>query len=121
MSGAVAQSIEKTYEGMLAAETQGKRLKGKYRRAVNLAQDARVNGYRVVDEGGGSFRFEAENVQDPVTGKELEGEHRLELKCKKNGQPLLRPIKFSGGRASLSQTECLIFITPRIIINEGDE
>jgi hypothetical protein len=93
----------------------------KEQHAVNLSQGAKVNGYRVVDEGDGSFRFEGENVIDPVTGKKLEGEHRLEWKCKENGLPLLRNIRFSSGRASKVQRECLILITPRILIREDEE
>ncbi len=83
---------------------------------IPLAEGAEVNGYKVQRDGGG-MRFEAAGVIDPITGKPLNGAHRLRADC---GVPVLSKLPmigmlFKNGSARSEKQECLVFITPRII------
>ncbi len=84
---------------------------------IPLTDGARTNGYRVTGSGSNAG-LEIENVIDPVTGKPVNGRHKLQAGC---GQPVLANLPvlgflFKNGNASMKKTECLAFITPKIII-----
>lgn len=84
---------------------------------IPLTDGARTNGYRITGSGANSG-LEIENVIDPVTGKPLAGQHKLQAGC---GQPVLTALPilnflFKNGNASMKKTECLVFITPRIVV-----
>lgn len=100
------------------ARGTGEALRGGHE--IPLVLNARENGYRIVGSGS-NRRLEVGEVRDPRDGRPLNGQHRLEA----NGcqQPSLANIPyisllFNNGRASRTPQECLIMITPRIIIQE---
>lgn len=89
---------------------------------IPLTRNGRVNGYTVTQKGPNDFEFGATNVQDPVTKKPVTGNGQLQYKC---GQaPPLKPIPYIGrlfvnkGNSDHIKVECLILITPRIIMQE---
>ena len=89
---------------------------------IPLTRNGRVNGYTVTQKGPNAFEFGATNVQDPVTKKPVTGNAQLQYKC---GQvPPLKPIPYIGrlfvnqGNSDHIKVECLILITPRIIIQD---
>jgi hypothetical protein len=84
-------------------------------RYVSLKRNARKNGYRTVTDNGVVY-FEAENVEDG--GTQLQGEKKLEYRCQLNELPILKKLLFSNGRSNREKVECLVLITPRIIISE---
>lgn len=91
--------------------------KGRY---VTLKRNERKNAYKTVMEIGVIY-FEAENVQDPLDGKPLRGEKDLEYKCTADSLPLIKKLLFSNGRSNRQPIECLVLISPRIIIlDEGN-
>lgn len=89
---------------------------------IPLTRGARVNGYTVTQKGPNDFEFGATNVQDPVTKKPVTGNGQLQYKC---GQaPPLKPIPYIGrlfvnnGNSDRIKVNCMILITPRIIIQD---
>ena len=84
---------------------------------IKLIKNGRQNCYRCVQERGEYF-VEIENVIDPRTKKTLEGTHDLSYKCKLGDIPIVKSLLFSNGRTERIKTECLIIITPKIIIQE---
>lgn len=87
---------------------------------IPLVLNARENGYRIVGSGP-DRRLEVGEIRDPRDGQPLRGRHRLEADgCQ---QPVLANIPylqmmFNRGRATKEYNTCLIFVTPRIIIQE---
>lgn len=86
-------------------------------RYVTLKRNERKNTYKTVMENGLIY-FEAENVEDPLDGTLLRGEKKLEYKCAADGIPIIKKLLFSSGRSNRQKVECLVLITPRIIIAE---
>lgn len=84
---------------------------------IKLIKNGRQNGYKCVQERGEYF-VEIQNVIDPRTKKTLEGEHDLGYKCKLSDIPIVKRLLFTDGRSEKKKTECLILITPKIIIQE---
>ncbi len=89
---------------------------------IPLILDAPVNGYKVQVDGNGG-RLVADGVRDPITGKPLDGKHQLDAGCR---VPVLSKIPilstlFKNGGARTEKQECLIFITPRIIVQNENE
>jgi len=85
---------------------------------IPLTEHAEVNGYKLRIEGGKVF-FAATGVIDPVTGQPLKGNHKLKADC---GVPVLSKLPmvgmlFKNGLASTEKQECLVFITPRILVS----
>jgi hypothetical protein len=83
---------------------------------IPLREGARVNGYRLI-QNGGTPSFGADGVIDPLTGKPLNGEHKLQAGC---GQPALAKLpllalRFKNGNAGQEKTSCFIFVTPYIV------
>ena len=83
---------------------------------IPLKRGARVNGYTTTQKGPGSFEFGAVNVQDPVTKLPVTGNGKLQYKC---GQiPYIGRLFFNKGNSDRIKVNCLILITPRIIIED---
>lgn len=84
---------------------------------IPLTEGQEINGFRVQRDGAGT-RFEAAGVIDPTTGKLLNGNHKLAADC---GVPALSKLPmigmlFKSGSARAATQECLVFITPRIVV-----
>jgi hypothetical protein len=90
--------------------------KGRY---VTLKRNERKNSYKTVSENG-EIIFEAENVEDPSDGAFLRGKKKLEYRCELGQIPFVKELLFSNGRSNRQQVECLMLITPRIIIQEEE-
>lgn len=88
--------------------------KGRY---VTLKRNERKNSYKTVSEKGETL-FEAENVEDPLDGELLRGKKKLEYRCQLSEIPFIKELLFSNGRSNRQKVECLVLITPRIIIQE---
>lgn len=83
---------------------------------IPLIERAEINGYNMRIDGG-KARFEVSGVLDPLTGKPLNGNHRLQADC---GVPVLSKLPmigmlFKNGSARAEKQECLVLITPRIV------
>lgn len=84
---------------------------------IPLTENARVNGFRVKKEGDG-FVIEVEGAQSPITGKPVDGEQKLEHQCPDLTKvPYINRLFLNKGIGK-AKSECLILITPRIIIQE---
>ncbi len=56
----------------------------------------------------------------PITGEPVEGEHKFEYGCPGLGKiPYVSRLFLNNGNAK-TKTECLLLITPRIIIQEEE-
>ncbi|HMS39469.1 MAG TPA: hypothetical protein PKE69_04530 [Pyrinomonadaceae bacterium] len=85
------------------------------KRFILLKRNERKNAYKTVVENGVIY-FEAENVEDPLGGEPLRGEKELEYKCTADSIPLIKKLMFSNGRSNRQKVECLVLISPRIIL-----
>ncbi len=84
---------------------------------IPLTENAKVNGFRVKKEGD-KFVVYVENVQSPITGDPVDGEHNLEHQCPDLTKvPYVNRLFLNKGLGK-TRSECLILITPRIIIQE---
>ena len=84
---------------------------------IPLIENGGVNGYRVKKDGTG-FVINVENVKHPITGDPVEGEHKLEHKCPDlKNLPYVQNLFLNKGIGK-GKSECLILITPRIVIQE---
>ncbi len=84
---------------------------------IPLIPNSKGNGYRSEKRNSENL-FTAFEVRHPLTGKLLEGEHKLETGCQ---NPTLAKIPmmsllFKNGNSERKKTDCLLFVTPRIII-----
>ncbi len=84
---------------------------------IPLSENGKVNGFQVKKEGD-TFVLNLVNVQSPVTGKPVDGEHKLEHQCPTLAKvPYINRLFLNKG-IGRAKSECLILITPRIIIQE---
>lgn len=86
---------------------------------VQLKRNERKNSYKTVSENG-EIIFEAENVEDSKNGELLRGKKKLEYRCQLSEIPYIKELLFSGGRSNRQKVECLVLITPRIIIQKEE-
>ncbi len=93
--------------------------KSNTKRYVLLKRNERKNSYKTVSENG-EIIFEAENVEDPKDGELLRGKKKLEYRCELGQIPFIKELLFSNGRSTRQKVECLVLITPRIIIQEEE-
>ncbi len=89
---------------------------------IPLILNAPANGFSIRQDGNGA-RFVADGVRHPITGKPLTGRHTIETACQ---TPVLSKIPilstlFKNGRAESEKQECLVFITPRIVVQDENE
>lgn len=83
---------------------------------IPLAENAKVNGYRVKKEGDG-FVILVDNAQSPITGKPVDGEHKLEHQCPTLSTiPYLGTLFLSKGIGKTDGKCLVIIVTPKIII-----
>jgi len=95
--------------------------KGRYAgRRASLTKDARKNGYTTTMEGT-VIHFEANGVEDPTTEELLEGMRKLLFRCRQDDPLSERRLRFSGGRSERLKIQCLILITPQILITDEPE
>lgn len=95
--------------------------KGRYAgRRVSLKKDARKNGYTTTTVGTEIY-FEANDVEDPTTEELLEGVKKLLFRCRQDEPLLERGLRFSRGRSERLKVQCLILITPQILITDEPE
>lgn len=86
---------------------------------IPLTENAKVNGFRVKKEGN-AFVIYVEGVQSPITGEPVDGEQKLEHKCLDLTKvPYINRLFLNKG-VGKTKSECLVLITPRIIITEAD-
>ncbi|MGQ0761634.1 MAG: hypothetical protein ACT4OT_06405 [Acidobacteriota bacterium] len=84
---------------------------------IPLSENGKVNGFQVKKEGD-TFVLNLVNVQDPITGKPVDGEHKLEHQCPTMATiPYISRLFLNKGTGK-TKSECLVLITPRIIIQE---
>jgi hypothetical protein len=91
--------------------------KGRYRH-ISLKKGVKKNGYTTLQRGANEIFVRVVGAEDPNTGKKLEGEKKLEYKCKLNDIPIVTSLLFSKGVSTPQKVECLILITPRVIVLE---
>jgi hypothetical protein len=86
---------------------------------IPLIENGGVNGFRVKKDGTG-FVLNIENVKHPITGDPVDGEHKLAGQCPNLGKlPFVKKLFLNKGYGR-TESDCLIMVTPRIIINEED-
>jgi len=86
---------------------------------IPLFENGGVNGYQVKKDGTG-FVINVENVKHPITGDPVDGEHKLEHQCPTLAKiPYISRLFLNTGIGK-AKSECLILITPRIIIQEDN-
>ena len=84
---------------------------------IPLIESGGVNAYRVEKDETG-FVVNVEKVKSPITGDPVDGKHKLEHRCPDLGKlPILKDIFMNKGLGK-TKTECLVLITPRIIIQD---
>lgn len=86
---------------------------------IPLTENAKVNGFRVRKDGD-KLVIEVEGVQSPITGKPVDGEQKLEHQCPTLSKvPYINRLFLNKGMGKM-KAECLIMITPRIIVQDED-
>lgn len=90
--------------------------KGRYRK-VALTKGAKKNGYTVIQHGRDEYFLQVNGAEDPLTKKKLEGEKEVEFRCGAN-VPIFKKLLFRNGLSRSEKVECLILISPRIIIQK---
>jgi hypothetical protein len=96
--------------------------KGRYRK-VSLTKGAKKNGYTVTQHGRNEYFLQIFGAEDPLTKKRVEGEKEVEFKCKEpslSKVPYIHRLFFSNGNTQPKKIECLLLVSPRIIILEED-
>lgn len=84
---------------------------------IPLHENGGVNGYRVKKDGT-SFMINLENVRDPLKGDPVDGKHKLEYRCPQLSQlPYVSSLFINRGVGKM-KAECLILVTPRIIVQD---
>jgi hypothetical protein len=77
-----------------------------------------VNGFRVKKDGD-KFVMYVENAQSPITGKPVDGEHKLEHNCPTLSKiPYINRLFLNKGIGKADVNCLMIMVTPRIIIQE---
>ena len=86
---------------------------------VPLSKRGKINSYSVRETAHDSFELIATNVEHPIKKTPVAGEVELKYKC---GQiPYTRRLFFNHGVSRPERVECLIILTPRIIIRDEEE
>jgi hypothetical protein len=96
--------------------------KGRYRK-VSLTKGAKKNGYTVTQHGGEYF-LQIFGAEDPLTKKRVEGEKEVEFRCKEPSLskiPYIHRLFFTNGNTQPKKIECLLLVSPRIIIPEEND
>jgi len=87
---------------------------------IPLTENAKVNGFRVKKEGD-KFVIYVENAQNPITGKPVDGEHKLEHQCAELSKvPYISRLFLNKGSGRSTANCLMIMITPTIIIKEEE-
>jgi MbtH protein len=77
------------------------------------------NQYQVKKEGP-AFVVNLKNVKHPITGDPVNGKHKLEHKCPELSKlPYVKSLFLNKG-IGRTESECLIMVSPRIIIIEDE-
>ncbi len=85
---------------------------------IPLTENAKVNGFRVRKDGD-KFVVEVENAQSPITGKPVDGEHKLEHNCPSLSKvPYLNQMFLNKGSGRSTVNCLMLMVTPRIIIQD---
>ena len=85
---------------------------------IPLTRYGKINTYSVRETGSKTFEFTAINVEDPVKKKPITGEVELQYKCGRI--PYINRLFLRSGSSQPLKVECLVLVTPRIIISEEE-
>lgn len=96
-----------------AAQKSGK---GRYRKVVTLKKGAKKNGY-TFQKRGSQYFVRCEGVEDPETGKRLEGSHEVEILSKVLNACTLdnKFWVFAGGLTDVQYTLTVTDCQPNIV------
>jgi hypothetical protein len=87
---------------------------------IPLIENAKVNGFRVRKDGD-KFVIEVEGVQSPITGKPVDGEHKLEHQCPTLSKvPYLGRLFLNKGSGKADAQCLMLIVTPTIIIQDEE-
>ncbi len=84
-------------------------------RPVNLVRNGRKNGYTTT-QNGNITNFEANDVEDPLSKKLLEGLNRLRYRCQAGQDPIEVDLTFARGRSNRRAVSCMIMVEPQILL-----
>jgi energy-coupling factor transporter ATP-binding protein EcfA2 len=99
----------------LAAGSSTQRNSESRTRKIMLVKNARKNGYTTTQEGN-TIYFQADNVEDPLTKKLIEGLKEFEYRCQSNQSPTRLNLSFSNGRSNRIKIACNVPLEPQIIL-----
>lgn len=84
-------------------------------RKVLLLENAPKNGYRLFREDGGRY-LQGENVENPFTGRPLDGTWTISYGCEKPTQIESREVGWTKGRSVRLSIACAIIHEPKVLI-----